>query len=132
MEYSQSAVADRQGMEGVMMSYGKMNTFIDIISIEPAKDAEGFVTKDDHVLASLRAYKEVRNTTAKWERIVGSAAFSNVNAMFRFRRVPSLTLSTSHFISDSDGRYNIVSVENVKGRGMYVEVLAEKMEGSVR
>jgi hypothetical protein len=114
------------------MSYGKMNTFIDIIGAESIRDAEGFVTRGDQILASLRAYKEVRNTTAKWERIVGSAAFSSVNTIFRFRSVPAFTLSTSHFISDSDGRYNIVSVENVKGRGMYVEVLAEKIEGSVR
>jgi hypothetical protein len=26
----------------------------------------------------------------------------------------------------ADGRYNIVSVEDVKGRGMYIEALAEK------
>ena len=114
------------------MSYGKMNTFIDIIGTEPIKDAEGFVTKGDQILASIRAYKEVRNTTAKWERIVENAAFSSANTMFRFRSVPALTLSTSHFISDKDGRYNVISVENVKGRGMYVEVLAEKIEGSVK
>lgn len=114
------------------MSYGKMNTFIDVISTEPVKDPEGFVTKGDRVLTSVRAYKEVRNTTAKWERILGSAAFSNVNTIFRFRKIPGITVSTSHFLSDATGRYNIVSVENVKGRGMYVEVLAEKLEGSVK
>ena len=46
------------------MSYGKMNTFIDIITTEPIKDAEGFVTKGDRILASVRAYKETRNTSA--------------------------------------------------------------------
>ncbi|HCG35263.1 MAG TPA: head-tail adaptor protein [Clostridiales bacterium] len=114
------------------MSYGKMNAFIDIITTEPIKDAEGFVTTGDHTLASVRAYKEVRNTTAKWERIIGSAAFSSVTVLFRFRKIPDLTVTTSHFISDSEGRYNIVSAEDVRGRGMYVEVLAEKTEGSVK
>ncbi len=114
------------------MSYGKMNTNIDIISTEPVKDAEGFVTTGDRILASVKAYKEVRNTTAKWERIIGNAAFSSVTAVFRFRKIPGLTVTTSHFISEADGRYNIVSAEDVRGRGMYVEVLAEKLEGTVR
>ncbi len=114
------------------MSYGKMNTTIDIISTEPVKDAEGFVTTGDHILASVRAYKEVRNTSAKWERIIGNAAFASVSASFRFRKIPDLTVTTSHFLSDADGRYNIISAEDVRGRGMYVEVLAEKLEGSVK
>ena len=54
------------------MSFGKMNSFIDIITTEPVRDAEGFVC--------------------------------------------------------AGGRYRIVSVENVRERGMYLEVLAEKIE----
>lgn len=115
-----------------MMGYGKMNTTIDIISTEPVKDAEGFVTTGDHILASVKAYKETRNTSARWERMISNAAFSSVTAMFRFRKSPGLTVGTTLFISDADGRYNIVSAEDVRGRGMYVEVLAEKLEGSVK
>ena len=118
-------------MGGVSVAYGKMSTPISIISTEPVKDAEGFVTKGDNILASVRAYKEVRNTTARWERIIGNAAFASVTAMFRFRKIPGLSVTTSHFISDGEGRYNIVSAEDVRGRGMYVEVLAEKLEGTV-
>jgi len=114
------------------MGYGKMNTTIDIISTEPIKDAEGFVIKGDHILASVKAYKEVRNTTAKWERIIGNAAFSSVTVMFRFRKIPHLPITTSLFIFDSEGRYNIINAEDVRGRGMYVEVLAEKLEGTVK
>ena len=85
----------------------------------------------DHVLASLRAYREVRNTTAKWERIIGNAAFSSVTAMFRFRKIPGLTVTPSHFLMDGESRYNIKSAEDVRGRGMYIEVLAEKLKGTV-
>ena len=113
------------------MGYGKLNTPISIISIEPIKDAEGFVTRGDRVLATVRAYKEVRNTTARWERIIGNAAFANVMVMFQFRKIPGVDVTISHFISDGSGRYNIVSVEDVRGRGMYVICLAEKREGSV-
>ena len=74
---------------------------ITIISTDPVKDAEGFVTKGDNIIASVKAYKEVRNTTAKWERIIGNAAFSSVTVLFRFRKIPDLTVTTSHFISEA-------------------------------
>jgi len=107
-----------------------MNTLIDIISSAPAKDAEGFATTVDTVLATVRAYKEVRNTSARWERIIGSAAFAHVTALFRFRKIPGLKVDAAMFITDADGRYNIVSAEDVRDRGMYVEALAEKIERS--
>lgn len=114
------------------MSFGKMNTFIDIVSTAPAKDAEGFATTGDTVLASIRAYKEVRNTSARWERIIGNAVFASVTAMFRFRKIPNIVVDTTLVITDADGRYNIVSAEDVRGRGMYTEVLAERLEPSMR
>ena len=113
------------------MAYGKMNRTIDIITAEPTKDAEGFATRGDRVLATVKAYKEARNTTARWEKILSNAAFSNVQAIFRFRKIPGLTITAEHFIADSDGRYNIINAEDVRGRGMYVEALAERRQGSV-
>lgn len=111
------------------MSFGKMNTFIDIISTEPVKDDEGFVNTGDTVLASVRAYKEDRHGNEKWANRV---AFSTATALFRFRRISDLKLTTSLYITCADGRFRILSVEDVKGRGMYVEVLAEKIEPTVR
>ena len=111
------------------MSYGKMNTFIDIITTEPMKDDEGFVSSGDNILASLRAYKEERHGTEKW---ANRAAFSTATALFRFRKIPSLEINTSLYIVCSDGRYRILSVEDVKGRGMYIEVLTEKLEPVVK
>jgi hypothetical protein len=114
------------------MAFGKMNTFIDVITTAPVKDAEGFVTYGDTVLASVRAYKETRNTTAKWERIIDNAAFVGVTCIFRFRALPDVTVDTTLFITDVNGRYNIVGAENVAGRGMYWECMCEKVEGSVK
>jgi hypothetical protein len=114
------------------LSYGKMNTTVDIITTEPSKDAEGFVTRGDRVLATVKAYKEPRGVTARWERVISNAAFANAEAMFRFRKIPRLDVKTTHFIVDSDGRYNIISAEDVRGRGMYVEAYVERLEGTVR
>ena len=108
------------------MSFGKMNSFIDIISAEPIKDADGFVNHGDTVLASVRAYFEQKNSTEKWRNMSQS---SEVNALFRLRVVPDLELNNRHVIACEGKRYNIYSVENVKGRGMYLEVLAVSADG---
>lgn len=104
-----------------------MTESIDIISTAPVKDAEGFVTRGDNILASVRAYKEARHGNEKW---ANRAAFSTATALFRFRKIPNLTITTDLVIVCSDGRYNIVSVEDVRQRGLYIEVLAERVEQS--
>ena len=104
------------------MSFGKMNTFIDIISTEPTKDADGFVNHGDTVVASVRAYFEQKNSTEKWRNMAQS---SEVNALFRLRCIPSLELTNRHIILCEGKRYNIYSVENIKNRKMYLEVLAQ-------
>lgn len=104
-----------------------MNTFIDIISAAPVKDAEGFVTRGDTILASVRTYKEERHNSEKWANM---AAFSEATAVFRFRKIPGITIDTALFIADADGRYNIVSADDVRGRGMYVEVMAKEVKAS--
>jgi len=111
------------------MSYGKMNSFIDIISTAPSKDADGFVTTGDHIVASIRAYKEDRHGNERWANM---AAFSEATALFRFRKIPNVQITTALFITCDSERYRIVSVEDVRGRGMYIEVLSEKLEPSVR
>jgi len=109
------------------MSLSKINTQIDIISTAPAKDSEGFVSAIDKILASVRAYKEERQSNEKWTNM---AAFSTATALFRFRKIPVLTIDNTLFISCESGRYRIINVEDV--RGMYVVVLVEKQEGTVR
>lgn len=116
-------------MEGVIMSFGKMRTFIDLIATEHTKDDEGFGTTGDVILASMRAYKEDRFGSEMW---ANRAAFSEATSLFRFRRVPDLDITTSMYIVCENGRYRIHSVEDVKGRGMYIEVLAEKLEPTER
>lgn len=109
------------------MSYGKMNTMIDLITTQPIKDAEGFANKGDTIIASVRAYKEDRHGNESWKN---RAIFTNASALFRFRDIPGIVVKTNMVIICDTGRYNIVSVEDVKGRKMYTEVLCEKVETS--
>jgi head-tail adaptor len=111
------------------MSFGKLNKSIKIITTAQTKDAEGFATTGDTVLASVRAFKEERHGSERWANM---AAFSKATALFRFRKVPGLVVDTTMFIVDDSGRHRIISAEDVRSRGMYVEVLAERLEGTVR
>lgn len=108
------------------MSFGKLNTFIDIINTEPVKDSEGFATTGDVIIAKVRAYFEQKNSTEKWTNM---AQNSNVNALFRLRVIPNITLTDKHIIICDGKRYNIFSVENVRGRNMYFEVLWVSIDG---
>ncbi len=105
------------------MSFGKMNGFADIVKTKQVKDSEGFATTQDEVLASVRVYREGRHGSQRWANL---AVFSEATDLFRFRCVQGLTVTTDHFLICDGERFNITSVENVKGRGMYTEVLAKK------
>ena len=106
------------------MSFGRMNTLISITQEEVTKDTEGFATKTDNTLVSIHAYREGRHGSQKW---VNRAAFSEATDLFRFRVIPGLTVTTAHVILCGDDRFEITSVEDVKGKGMYLEVLAKKV-----
>ena len=125
MEYGQSAASARPGMEGVTMSFGKMNGFADIIRVKRIKDSEGFSSSEDEILASVRIYREGRHGSQQWANL---AAFSEATDLFRFRAIPGVDVTTDHVIVCDGGRYDITSVEDVKGRGMYIEVLAKRSE----
>ena len=109
------------------MSFGKMNTFIDIVEKVTTKDAEGFRTEVDNIVASVRAYREGRHGNEKW---ANRAQFSEATDLFRFRRIPNVTVTTAMVVVNNEGRFEITSVENVKGRGMYIEVLAKEVKPS--
>lgn len=109
------------------MSFGKMNGFADIVETRQVKDSEGFAHSEDKVLASVRMYREGRHGSQRWENL---AVFSEATDLFRFRCVPGLTVTTDYFLVCGGERFDITSVENVKGRGMYVEVLAKKVVSS--
>lgn len=104
-----------------------MNSFIEIVSTVPIKDSDGFATHGDTTLANIRAYFEPKNSTEKWRN---NAVFSEANALFRFRFIPGLTIATDILILHGGNRYNILSAEDVRGRGMYVEIIARMVDGS--
>lgn len=106
------------------MSFGKLNSFADIKAVVTVKDSEGFATTKETTLASIRVYREGRHGSVKWANL---AAFSEATDLFQFRTIPTLDITTDYIIECDGERFNITSVENVKGRGMYTEILAKKV-----
>ena len=104
------------------MSYGKMRTPVQLLSTEAVKDAEGFATQQDKVLAEVRAYHEARHGSERW---ANRAAFSEATDLFRFRIIPGVSVTTDLALLCDGDRFEITSVEDVKGRGMYLEVMAK-------
>ena len=109
------------------MSFGKMQSFIEIWTTQIIKDEEGFATTEEQLLTKIRAYKESRSGSEAWKN---RASFTTATVLFRFRKPPSLAITTAHLIICKDERYNILSVEDIREKGMYIEVLAEKVEAS--
>ena len=109
------------------MSYVKMNTIVDIVKPTITTDEDGFRITTDEVLATVRAYREGRHGSERW---ANRAAFTDATDLFRFRVLPKLTIGTDMALVCGAERFEITSVEDVKGRGMYVEVLARKVESS--
>ena len=114
-------------MEGVSMSFGKMNGFADIIKTKQVKDNEGFTTTVDEILASVRVYREGRHGSEKW---ANRATFTDATDLFRFRVIPGIRVDTDMVITCAGGRFEITSVEDVTGRGMFIEVLAKEVKPS--
>ena len=107
------------------MSFGKMNTLIDIVEKVTIKDAEGFRTEVDNIVASVRAYREGRHGNEKW---ANRAQFSEATDLFRIRCIPGVEVTPAMIVQSGGGRFEVVSVENIKGRGIYLEVLAKEVK----
>ena len=102
-----------------------MNTHIQITEKRVETDADGFKQEMIIVLARVRAYREGRHGSERWANM---ASFSKATDLFRFRAIPGLSVTTAMQILCGGSTFEITSVENVKGRGMYLEVLAEEVK----
>ena len=61
--------------------------------------------------------------TEKWQN---KALLNEASAIFIFRYIPHLTLTTDMAIECNGIRYNILSIENIRGKNMYYEVATKK------
>ncbi len=106
------------------MSLGLMNKKALLCKKTNIIDSEGFFRADIKTLAKIRVFVEEKHGSERWANL---AAFSEATHIFKFRTIPGVEVTTKEYILYDDIEYNILSVENVKGRNMYVEVMAKKV-----
>ena len=109
------------------MSLGLMNKPAKLYEKVPNIDSEGFSGRTVAFVSDIRVFVEGRHGSERWANL---SAFSEATELFRFRTIPGVEVTTKHYILYEGNEYNILSVENVKGRNMYVEVLAKKVVAS--
>lgn len=105
-----------------MATLGKMSEHIDLIQPVVTKDAAGFATTRDEVIASVRAYMEVRHASPAW---VNRAAYTKADLLFRIRAIPGVKITEAMQISSARGRCVIDAVEPI---GRYLQILAHRTE----
>lgn len=106
------------------MAIGLMRDTITIKSKTITKDSQGFQTETLTTIVSCRAYREGRHGSAAWRN---RAAYTDATESFTIRN-PATNIDTSMIIENRGKTFEIVSIENVKGRGMYLEILAKAVE----
>ncbi len=105
------------------MSFGKMNTFIEILEIISPKDEEGFTRKDEKCLYKVRAYLEERHGSLKWANM---AAYTKANAIFQIRKIPGFEIRPGMILRCNRGNFKVISAELIRSR--YIELATEKIE----
>ncbi len=106
---------------------GKFTAQIKIVSSVRLKDADGFAKDNNRTLAVVRAHIDRKNASEVW---ANRAAFSDASVLFRVRRIPGVDLRTDYKIIYNGTEYNIVSVEDIRGRGMYYDIFAREVTPS--
>lgn len=109
------------------MGLGLMNKPAKLCEKTFVTDSEGFSLQRVAILADIRVFVEGRHGSERWANL---AAFSEATELFRFRKIPNVKVTTKQYIIFEDEEYDILSVEDVKGRNMYIEVLAKKAVAS--
>lgn len=109
------------------MGLGLMNKHAKLCEKTSVIDSEGFSSQRVAVLADIRVFAEGRHGSERWANL---AAFSEATELFRFRKIPNIKVTTKQYIIFKDEEYDILSVEDVKGMNMYIEVLAKKAVAS--
>ena len=96
---------------------------IKIISVKWDKDEDGFRTAEETTVACVHAKKEDKNVTERWRN---RTVLQDAVCIFTLRRIPDIEITSDMFIDCNAVRYNILSVENVRQRNMYIQCICGK------
>ena len=106
------------------MSVGQMNEFCELVKEVTVEDSDGFTNTQEQIIARFRAYHEQRKATKMWSNL---ASFSTATDLFRFRVIPGVKVTEDMYLVADSTKYEIESVDDHKGKGLYLEILARRV-----
>lgn len=101
------------------MSKTEYGSFVDI---DYFTDDEGFRLTKERLLDTVPITVEHKAATEKW---INNALLSDASAVVRLR-YPSFCISTKTALIIGEKRYNILSVENVRDRNRWLELVVRE------
>ena len=105
------------------MSFGKMNKTITIFAPTYLKDKDAFTTTILTPVVTRRAYVEYKNLTERW---ANKSILKDAECVITFRFIDGITNDCA--IKIDEQMFDIISVENVRGKGFYIQVVAKYRE----
>jgi len=106
------------------MSLGEMTKFCSLVEVNHTKDSDGFQADSENVLARVRCFHKNRSGR---EGDKNDTGVGYVTDIFRIRRIPGVRIGMNHVIVCDGERYNIVSIVDANGHGMYYELNTQKV-----
>jgi head-tail adaptor len=98
---------------------------VELLTVRTEQDEEGFAREFLSVVTAVRAYKEDRKATKRWEN---RAAWTDATALFVIRKTPGLEVSDKLRLRCLDKLWQITSVTDTGG--LYLEILARRMDAT--
>ena len=111
-----------------ILRLGKFTGRLTILQKVRTQDDEGFGTQSEVEVASARCYREGRMGSTRWENL---AAFTEATDLFQIEKPAGLTLTRGYMLEHNGERFEILDIERIKGHGLYLQILAKRIEGAV-
>jgi len=111
-----------------ILRLGKFTGSVTILQKVRTKDAEGFTSQTLNVVSTVRCYHEGREGKLLQANL---ATFTEATDLFQIAKPADFTLSRAYVLECGGKRYEILSVDPLKGRDLYLQVIAKSIEGAV-
>ena len=115
-------------LKASVLRIGRLTATLTILQKIFTKDENGFKSHTLEPVATVPCYRERRNGSLKW---TNDATFAEATDLFQFRAVPEVPFSTDYVIECDGERFTPLSVDDIKGRGIYIQTPARKVVSTV-
>ena len=126
-DYMESHLTVR--LKASILRLGKFTGSLTILQKVRTQDSDGFTSQTENAVAAVPCYHERRDASTRWEHLT---TFTEVTDLFQIKRLPDVELSRSYVLESGGDRFEILYIEPIKGRDVFLQILARCVSGTVR